>query len=342
MAKVSIHLVTWNGQKYIEDCLNSILEQNFSDYFLLIIDNDSADQTVKIIEQQYLPLFGSKVRFVKNKNNLGFAQAHNQSLLWTDSEYVLILNQDVILEPDFLSKIISFLDKHKTVGSVTGKILRWQFENNEGLKKSHKSDIIDTLGLKIFKSQRVIELAAGEKDLGNYEDNWKIFGVSATCPVYCRKALEEVRYKDEYFDNDFFSYKEDIDLAYRLQWFGWQSYYLPEAIAYHDRTAKSQEKNSDIELIKQRKHKSKFINYHSYKNHWFVLLKNLSFNNFIRYLPYICYYEFKKFIYILLFEPLTLKSLKEVWAKRKKMKEKRKFIISKRIITDEKIRQWFN
>ncbi|MBD3359558.1 MAG: glycosyltransferase [Candidatus Buchananbacteria bacterium] len=342
MAKISIHLVTWNGQKYIEDCLNSILEQNFSDYFLLIIDNDSADQTVKIIEQQYLPLFGSKVRFVKNKNNLGFAQAHNQALLWTDSEYVLILNQDVILEPYFLANIIDFFDKHENVGSVTGKILRWQFENNEDLKKSEKSDIIDSLGLKIFKNQRVIELATGEKDLGQYEDNLKIFGVSGTCPVYRRKALEDVRYKDEYFDNDFFSYKEDIDLAYRLQWQGWQSYYLPQAMAYHDRTVKSQERKTNLDLIKQRKHKAKFINYHSYKNHWFVLLKNLSFNNFLRYSPHIIFYELKKIIYILFFETLTLKSLKEVWAKRKKIKEKRIFIMSKRIITDEKIRQWFN
>lgn len=308
----------------------------------MIIDNDSADQTVKIIEQQYLPLFGSKVRFVKNKNNLGFAQAHNQALLWTDSEYVLILNQDVILEPDFLSKIINFSDEHKKAGSVTGKILRWQFENNEDLKKSEKSDIIDSLGLKIFKNQRVIELATGEKDLGQYEDNLKIFGVSGTCPVYRRKALEEVRYKDEYFDNDFFSYKEDIDLAYRLQWQGWQSYYLPKAIAYHDRTAKSQEKKSNLELIKQRKHKAKFINYHSYKNHWFVLLKNLSFKNFLRYLPYIIFYELKKIIFILLFEFSTLSGLKEVFRKRKKMAAKRKFIMTKRIITDEKIRQWFN
>lgn len=342
MAKVSIHLVTWNGQKYIEECLNSILAQTFTDYFLLIIDNDSADQTVKIIEQQYAPLLSSKGRFVKNKNNLGFAQAHNQALLWTESEYVLILNQDVILDQDFLAEIVSFLDKNKTVGSATGKILRWQFENNEDLKKSHKSDIIDSLGLKIFKNQRVVEIASGEKDKEQYEDNSRIFGVSGTCPIYRRKALAEIRYKDEYFDNDFFSYKEDVDLAYRLQWQGWQSYYLPKAIAYHDRTAKSQEKISAFELVKQRKHKAKFINYHSYKNHWFVLLKNLSFKNFGRYFIYIFFYELKKFIYILFFERSTLASLKDVFKKRKKMKAKHDFIMKKRLINDEKIRQWFN
>ena len=101
MAIISIHLFTWNGQKYINECLNSILQQTFKDYFLLIIDNGSVDKTVKIMEQEYVPVFGAKARLIKNKNNLGFAQAHNQALLWTDSDYVLVLNQDVILDEDF-------------------------------------------------------------------------------------------------------------------------------------------------------------------------------------------------------------------------------------------------
>ena len=97
MAKLSIHLVTWNGQKYIKDCLNSIFEQEFKDYFIIVIDNGSMDDTISIIENEYLPVYGDKMRFVKNKKNLGFAQTHNQAILWTDYEYVMVLNQDVIL-----------------------------------------------------------------------------------------------------------------------------------------------------------------------------------------------------------------------------------------------------
>lgn len=341
MAKISIHLVTWNGQKYINECLNSILQQTFKDYFLLIIDNGSVDKTVKIMEQEYVPVFGAKARLIKNKNNLGFAQAHNQALLWTDSEYVLVLNQDVILDEDFLKEIVEFLDKNKQVGSLSAKILVWEFADAQDLKKSNKSDIIDSLGLKIFKSQRAIEIGAGEKDEGQYEETTEIFGVSATCSIYRRKALEDVRYKDEFFDNDFFSYKEDVDMAYRLKWRGWKSFYLPPAIAYHDRSAKSKEKISELKIISQRKTKSKFINYYSYKNHFFVLIKNLSPRNFRRYFIYIFFYELKKFIYILFFEWSTLAGLKEFFSHKKKIKAKHEFIMQNRIIKDEEMKKWF-
>jgi len=342
MSKISIHLVTWNGEKYIEECLNSILKQSFKDYLLLIIDNGSVDLTVKIIEEQFLPVFGEKLRFVKNKENLGFARAHNQALLWTDTGYVLVLNQDVILEPNFLQEFIIFADEHKDAGSFNAKVLRLEFEQIGDLKKSQKSDIIDSLGLKIFKSQRVVDIGAGEKDENQHEVAEEIFGVSGSCSLYRRKALADVRYKDEFFDNDFFSYKEDVDLAYRLRWRGWKSYYVPKAISYHKRSAQAYGKKSGLAAISLRKNKTKFINYHSYKNHLFVLVKNLSFRNYFRYIFNIKFYEFKKFLYILFFEWSTLASLGEFFAKFKKIWAKRKFIMAKRLIKDEEMRKWFN
>lgn len=342
MSKVAINLVTWNGEKQIESCLNSILEQTFQDFLLLIIDNGSVDKTTKIIEEEYLPAFKDKIKFVKNKSNLGFAFAHNQAILWTDSDYILVLNQDIILEPGFLEKAVKFLDEHHDAGSVSGKILRWEFKEIDDLKKSQKSDIIDSLGLRIYKSQRVVDWASGEQDKAQHENITEIFGPCAACPVYRRKALEDVRYEDEFFDKDFFSYKEDVDLAYRLVWRGWKSYYLPEAIAFHERAAKGVEKDSHFALIKHRKNKSKFVNYHSYKNHFYILIKNLSPRNFWRYFFQIFFYELKKFIFILILEAATLKSLSEYWAKRPKMKAKRLYIMSRRLIKDDEMRKWFN
>jgi GT2 family glycosyltransferase len=342
MPKVAINLVTWNGEKFIERSLNSILSQTFKDFLLLIIDNGSVDQTAKIIEEQFLPAFGDKIKFVKNKNNFGFAFAHNQALLWTASDYILVLNQDVILDPEFLEESVKFLETHHDVGSISGKVLRWELKQIEDLKNSEKSDIIDSIGLKIFKNHRVIERAAGEKDKDQYENITEIFGPSAACPVYRRIALNDIRFGDEFFDNDFFSYKEDIDLAFRLRWRGWKSYYLPEVVAYHKRTAKSREKINFWQTVDERKAKTKFINYHSYKNHLFVLVKNLSFKNFWRYFPRIFFYELKKKIYLLFFETATLKALKEFLSKLKAMKAKRHYIMSRRLIKDDEMRKWFN
>lgn len=342
MPKVAINLVTWNGEKQIEYCLNSILEQTFQDFLLLIIDNGSVDKTVNIIEENYLPVFKEKIKFVKNRSNLGFAFAHNQAILWTDSDYVLALNQDVILEPDFLAKTVEFMDAHHDAGSISAKILRWEYKQIEDLKKYEKTDIIDSLGLKIYKSQRVVDRGSGEQDKSQYENITEIFGVSATCPMYRRQALQDVRFEDEFFDIDFFSYKEDVDLAYRLAWRGWKSYFLPDVIAYHERSAKGQEKISHLALVRHRKDKSKFVSYHSYKNHLFTLKKNLSSRNFWRYFFPITWFELKKFIYLLFLEPSALGAISEVWAKRKKIKTKRRFIMSHRLIKDDEMRKWFN
>jgi GT2 family glycosyltransferase len=342
MPKVAISLVTWNGEQQIEYCLNSILEQTSQDFLLLIIDNGSVDRTVKIIEEQYLPIFKDRIKFVKNKSNLGFAFAHNQAILWTNSDYILVLNQDVILDRDFLKNALDFLESHHEAGSVSGKVKRWQLKQIEDLKKSRKTDIIDSLGLKIYKSQRVVDRASGEEDNAEYENITEIFGPCATCPVYRRQALEDVRFEDEFFDRDFFSYKEDIDLAYRLAWRGWRSYYLPQVMAWHERGVKGEEKFSHLALMRHRKNKSKFVNYHSYKNHLYILKKNLSRSNFWRNFFPIIYYELKKFLFILFFEFGTLKALKEVWSKRKRMGVKRRFIMSHRLIKDDEMRKWFN
>ena len=342
MSKVSIHLVTWNGEKYIEECLNSLLEQSFRDYLLLIIDNGSVDKTVQIIETEFLPAFNKRIRLVKNKENLGFAKAHNQAILWTDAEYILVLNQDVILEPNFLAELVNFIEKNKNVSALNSKVLRWEVEQIGDLKESKKIDIIDSLGLKIFKNQRVVDIAAGEKDNRQYEEEKEIFGAGAACPLYRRQALNDIRFKDEFFDNDFFSYKEDVDLAYRLRWRGWKSFYVPQAVAYHKRSARSQEKISGLGIINLRKNKTQFVNYHSYKNHLFVLIKNLSWRNYFKYLLQIKFYEFKKFIFSLFFEWPTLGSLKEFFSKLKKMWGKRKFIMASRLIKDEEMRKWFN
>lgn len=342
MPKLAINLVTWNGEKQIRLCLNSILDQSWQDFLLLIIDNGSVDRTVNIIEEEFLPAFKDKIKFVKNKTNLGFAFAHNQAILWTDSDYILTLNQDVILRPDYLKKIVEFMDMHNDAGSASGKILRWQNNDQEDLKNIEKTDIIDSLGLKIFKSQRVVDRAAGEQDHLQYQNITEIFGACATCPIYRRKALEDVRFEDEFFDKDFFSYKEDVDLAYRLAWRGWKSYYIPEAIAYHERTAKGQEKFSNLAIMRHRKNKSKVVSYHSYKNHLFLIYKSLSGRNFWRYFFSIFFYELKKFCYIIIFEHFSIGALSEFFSKKKRMKLKRHYVMSRRLIKDDEMRKWFN
>jgi GT2 family glycosyltransferase len=126
----------------------------------------------------------------------------------------------------------------------------------------------------------------------------------------------------EYIDTDFFCYKEDVDLAYRLRLFGFSAYTVPKARAWHDRTARA----NSASTIKNRRAKSAFVNYHSYKNHLFTLIKNVPDRIFIRCFVQISFYELGKFFYILLFEYKTLRSFKKIIGLLPKMIKKRAYI----------------
>ena len=285
MSKVSINLVTWNGAKYIDNCLRSVLAQTYKDYSILIIDNCSSDETVPIIKEQF-----PQLNVIQHKENFGFAKAHNQAVHWSKSDYILMLNQDVVLAPGYLENIVSFLDKNPMAGSVSGKILR--------LQEDQKTNYIDTVGLRIYKNYRVVDMGAGEMDEGQYDAITEVFGVSGALPVYRRKALEEVIYLQEYFDESFFMYKEDVDLAHRLLTAGWTSWRIPMAIAYHDRTVSSPyEKMSAVKVAKNWTHKSKFSKFYSYRNHLYFLKKNLPSLTLS-----VFWYELVKFLFVLVAE----------------------------------------
>ena len=338
--KLSVHLITYNCQKYLRFCLKSLRDQMFQDFSVLIIDNASQDQTVHFIEQ-YLAdpknkIFAAKTKFIKNTKNLGFAGAHNQAIQWTKSDYVFMMNSDVILDLDYIKELISFLDDNDDAAAVAGAIYKWDFTkvNQESLGKTEQ---IDSLGLKLFSNHKIIELT----DAIHQNKPQEVFGVSGALPIYSRNALELVRtpifhpsfkfYLNqkapelyEYFDNDFFCYKEDVDLAYRLRLFGFKFYLIPQAKAWHDRTA-----SAGASTFKNRKNKSSFINYHSYKNHLYFLLKNIPNKIWQRHFYQILPYEAIKIIYLIFLEQKTLTAFKEIIKNLPKMLKKRMYIQKK-------------
>lgn len=300
MSRLAINLVTYNSERYIKECLDSIFSQSFRDWQLLVIDNNSTDDTVKFIEQNY-----PKVYFLRNKQNLGFAKAQNQGIKLSKSEYILSINPDVILDSEFLEKLVNFADSHSQGASFGGKVLRFHFSQDD-LKMIEKTRIIDSTGLKILKSRRVVERGAGEKDREQYHDNEKVFGISGGIALYRRKALDEIKYKNEYFDENFFMYKEDIDLSWRLQLLGWQAFFINDAEAYHCRAVSGSEFLTPRKIVKSRKGRAHLLSKESFKNHYLMLLKNELFGNLFFGFLSILWFEIKKIVYIVLFEPYVL------------------------------------
>lgn len=335
--KLSVHLVTWNGAKYIPYLFASLRLQTFRAWELLVVDNNSEDDTVALIWQALLN-FSAPAQVLVNRRNLGFAGGHNQAYRQTDSEYFLLLNQDMYLQPNCLEKMAAFLDSYPTAAAVSPRLMKWNFAEQDFTNK------IDALGLKIFRSRRVIEQYTGE---AWSQARWpsavlEVFGVSGALPMLRREAIKAAVYQDgTMFDELGRSYKEDVDLAYRLQAAKWQSFVLLDTAAWHDRRGAGPQELSDRAAAKNKQTQSSWVRYHSYKNHLATIYKNEYWQNTILDFPWIVWYELKKFVWLLLFDRRVLIGLNELWSSRKDLQAKRSQIKKLRRASWREMRRWW-
>lgn len=334
MTPMIIQLVTWNGEKYISHLFKSLREQKFQDFELWVLDNGSVDTTVELIKKE-LTMIKQSHRLIIKEKNVGFAPGHNE--LFRESmliaEFVVLLNQDMVLQSGFLEKLFYFAQSHPDAGSISGRLMKWAFPE--------KTNIIDSLGLKAFKNHRVIDRSGGEvwRSVDDDVDAIEVFGVSGALPMYRTDALKEVVYNDEVFDEDFFSYKEDVDLAWRLREAGWCSFSVLDALVYHDRSASGPATLSDVAAAKNRKYKSELAKFYSYRNHILMLIKNYAYEGSALGT---LWYEFKKTGYLLIVAPLTfVKSWADVLRLLSVMRQKRTFIQKNRQTTTEELESWF-
>ena len=135
------------------------------------------------------------------------------------------------------------------------------------------------------------------------EERWvEVFGVSGAMPCFRTAVITGLPGNDgALFDSRFFSYKEDVDLAWRLRAMGWKAYTLLDAVAYHDRTAAAPDDPSDNAAAKHWKTKSALVRQYSYRNHWFTLIKNAPLT------PSTLWFELKKFLYLVVREPAVIR-----------------------------------
>ncbi len=341
MAKVNVQIVTWNSLRYIFDCLESLMRQNFRDFSVLIIDNGSDDGTVEFIRSNY-----PTVSILQNFKNLGFSKANNQGIQLAKGEYVLVMNPDVILANDFLQDLVVFANQHPEGASFGGKVLKLSSEaiddnDQAGLREVVKSNVIDSSGLEIGKTRQIVNRGEGQKDNSQYDRIQEVFGISGACVLYRRAALEEVMIKNEFFDQDFFAYKEDVDLAWRLRLYGWSSWYLPTAICYHYRRLSSIQDKGFKKIVANRREVSKMLRLLSFRNHHLMLVKNDQWLNIILTLPWCLGYELKILFYALIFEPFQYKNFVHFFKLLPAALLKRRVIMAHKKVQPREIRRWF-
>ncbi|MBB3130947.1 GT2 family glycosyltransferase [Paenibacillus rhizosphaerae] len=304
--RVSVHIVTFNSGEDIIPCLKAVQAQTYPIEEIVIVDNHSTDDTLERILCLQNTI-GEKLKIIINQENLGFAPGHNQAIGVTDSDYILVLNPDVTLDPSYVELLINSLETHLGVGSATGKLL---------LKSN--PEIVDSTGLIMNKAYRAFDRGAGEPS-SKWNQSGEVFGVSGAAAMYSRKMIQDISINEEFFDGDFFAYKEDVDVAWRAQVLGWKSYFHAEAIGYHARGWKKG----------TRQRQPLFIRRYSYINRYKMIYKNSDRFRLLLDLALVLPYEIASNGYFLLREvrilgawKLFIKQYSDLKSKRKAINEK--------------------
>ncbi|MBU1102872.1 glycosyltransferase, partial [Patescibacteria group bacterium] len=273
--------------------------------------------------------------------NLGFSAGHNLGIKESRGDLVFLLNQDIILEADFLKNAVAIFGKDKQIGAVQGKLLRLKIDGESLIK----TQIIDNAGLVFLKNRRIIARGQGQRDSGKFSQPEEIFAIDGAAPIYRRAALEDIKIcldeKCEYLDEDFYMYKEDVDLAWRLRLAGWKAYYEPMAVAWHARTAGDSAATNYFDIIRERRKIGSFGKYHSFKNQRLMQIKNEQPAILLKHLPWFLPKEIASWAFVILFERYTWKAIKELFRQASKAWQKRKIIMAWKKAGNKEMERWF-
>jgi GT2 family glycosyltransferase len=307
MPKLIISVVTWNSADSIKACIESILNQSYSDYILYIVDNASADDTFSIVKS----ITDVRIKAIKLESNTGFCGGHNHVLSQTQSDFVLLVNPDIILSSDYIEKAMHTITKSEHIGTVCGLLLQSAATDPECR--------IDSAGLNMMPSRIMGLRYHGEKLSDVSLAEAEVFGADGALPLYRRAMITYISINGQFFDEMFFAHKEDWDVSWRSAIYGWKTIFDPACIAVHPRVFKPGN-------LKLRKNMSTQIKIDAVKNQLILLLKNESGKRFILNFFHIVPRQLMIFFYILFFERTSLKAYRFFFRNRKQILASRKII----------------
>ena len=326
---VSIHLPVYNEEKRIRRALSAVFSQTYKNIEVLVFDNNSSDNTVKIVKREF-----PKAKIFESKKNLFVGPANNQACKMTKGKYIVSVSADVVVAEDFVEKMIQRMEQDPKIGALQAKILHITQEGG-------KTDIIDTTGFQIYKSRRLINRGHGEKDKGQYEKAEEIFAYEGAVPVWRREAFLDCAVFGEVHDEDFMWMSDDIDLGWRMNLFGWKNFYDPKVLAWHERQTTNKLSSSKKDFIKMRKEIRKDKKMLDILNYRLTLIKNDFGVSILKNIIPILKREIQLFVYFLFFEQYTLLAYPKIIVKIPKMIKKRRYIMKKAKKSREEMEKWF-
>ncbi|UOQ70023.1 glycosyltransferase family 2 protein [Hymenobacter cellulosilyticus] len=307
MPSVLLSLVTWNSADSVEACLRSALAQTYSDFELWVVDNASRDDTCTRVEA--LAATDARLKLHRLPQNTGFCGGHNYALDRTQSDYVLLVNPDVEMQPDYLAQAVAAMQRDEQIGTVCGLLVQ-SLEADPYIDSAGMNALPDgRFGLRLHR-QRV-----SEADLTpGYVD-----GADGALPLFRRRFIDDLRVEDHFFDPRFFAHKEDWDVAWRGRLYGWRTWFEPSCRALHPR----QFLPANLRL---RNRLASAIKTDAVKNQWLLLIKNTTPAQAPRLLLQAIPRQLAIMAYSVLFERSSLPAYRYVWQHWREAVESRKLI----------------
>lgn len=318
---VSVLITTYNSARFLQRCLDSVFSQSYQPIEVIVVDNASSDATRQILSQT------GNAKIFLNQTNLGFAAGQNQAARAANGSWLLSLNPDVVLSPAFVAELIATGNADSRIGTVCGKLLRWDPD-----ARPEFTPLLDSTGIYFRRDLRHLDRGAEELDSGQYDKQEYVFGATGAAALYRRAMLDDVAVKGEFFDEQFFAYREDADLAWRAQLMGWQCVYTPAAVAWHVRRV----------TPGRRKQLPHAINWHSIKNRFVMRAKNIAWPLYKHCLLPTSFRDAQVIGYCLLVDRKLASALTELWKSRDEIKAKRRLIQARRRVSDEQLLPWFS
>lgn len=334
---VSVSLVTYNGIRWVDACLDSVIAQTHRPIEVIVLDNGSSDGTPDRVAARAGA--GSALKLIRSTENLGFAAAHNRVIDVAKGAFVCLLNQDVILDPGFLAGAVQAFEADPGAAAVQGRLYRL----GPGLERT---TTFDTTGLQMHRNRRIVSRGQGQEDVGQFDQPGLVFGADGPAPVYRAVALRDVTVpraggRTEVLDEDFFMYKEDVDLAWRLLLFGWHAAYVPSAIAWHARGAGASAM-STIGLARERQRLPSWIKCRSWTNQRWMQVKNELAPLVGRDFGHILWKEVRALAFLAAFETRCLSAFPRFVRGLPAARRKRAYVMAHRRRDANEMAAWFD
>jgi hypothetical protein len=238
---VSIVILNYNGLKYLKEglaeCVKSVLETEYPNFEIIVVDNGSSDGSVESLRKE----FGSKLKIVENKTNLGWSEGFNNGIRASNGAYITLLSNDMTADPNWLNPILYLMKSDPKIGLAGFKRMLYG-----------RKGIIDGIGGELYLCGRVKPIGTREVDSGQYNHIREDVDYIGGAMVLTRTALE----KTGLFDPGFYLFSEDIDLCFRIRKNGYKVVYVPNAIIFHRGQA----------TLKGRDPKGLYLEYMSYRS----------------------------------------------------------------------------